>query len=165
MRLITLLNHCEHFSGFVYDKARLCQHSRTIEIEMRPRRCSKNACRRWLEGQAVWAYAALHQRTQVPPAAAGAPAPIVSPVIAAWQPRDCHPRPNLTEQGCLKRGRCHHPPRPRTQLSVASPLRLVPCCPKCARSIYRVKTTNAPPAPAWKRSVCVCCSPTNDSLA
>jgi hypothetical protein len=24
MRLITLLNHCEHFSGFVYEKARLC---------------------------------------------------------------------------------------------------------------------------------------------
>src|SRR5215813_1227570 len=44
MRLITLLNHCEHFSGFVYDKARLCQHSRTIEIEMRPRRGSKPVC-------------------------------------------------------------------------------------------------------------------------
>src|SRR5215467_4327548 len=44
MRLITLLNHCEHFSGFVYEKARLCQHSRTIEIEMRPRRGSKPVC-------------------------------------------------------------------------------------------------------------------------
>ena len=44
MRLITLLNHCEHFSGFVYEKARLCQHSRTIEIEMRPRRRSKPVC-------------------------------------------------------------------------------------------------------------------------
>jgi transposase len=44
MRLITLLNHCEHFSGFVYEKARLCQHGRTIEIEMRPRRGSKPVC-------------------------------------------------------------------------------------------------------------------------
>src|SRR3974390_2070140 len=44
MRLITLLNHCEHFSGFVYEKARLCQHSRTIEIEMRPRRGSQPVC-------------------------------------------------------------------------------------------------------------------------
>jgi transposase len=44
MRLITLLNHCEHFSGFVYEKARLCQHSRTIEIEMRARRGSKPVC-------------------------------------------------------------------------------------------------------------------------
>src|SRR5262249_60760254 len=121
MRLITLLNHCEHFSGFVYDKARLCQHSRTIEIEMRPRRCSKNACRRWLEGQAVWAYAALHQRTQVPPAAAGAPAPLVSPVVAAGAPPDRHPPPDFTEEGCLKRGRLHPPPRLRTPTSVASP--------------------------------------------
>ena len=44
MRLITLLNHCERFSGFVYEKARLCQESRTIEIEMRPRRGSKPVC-------------------------------------------------------------------------------------------------------------------------
>jgi transposase len=44
MRLITLLNHCERFSGFVYEKARLCQESRTIEIKMRPRRGSKPLC-------------------------------------------------------------------------------------------------------------------------
>jgi transposase len=44
MRLITLLNHCERFSGFVYEKARVCQHSGTIEIEMRPRRGSKPVC-------------------------------------------------------------------------------------------------------------------------
>jgi transposase len=44
MRLITLLNHCERFSGFVYEKARLCQESRTIEISMRPRRGSKPVC-------------------------------------------------------------------------------------------------------------------------
>ena len=44
MRLITLLNHCERFSGFVYEKARLCQESRTIEIIMRARRGSKPVC-------------------------------------------------------------------------------------------------------------------------
>src|SRR6202140_2261843 len=41
MRLITLLNHRQHFPGFVYEKARLCPESSTIEIHVRPRRCSK----------------------------------------------------------------------------------------------------------------------------
>jgi hypothetical protein len=45
MRLITLLNHCEHFSGFAYDKARICQHSRTIEIQMAPA---------WLQAGVLW---------------------------------------------------------------------------------------------------------------
>ena len=44
MRLITLLNHCQHFPGFVYEKARLCPDSRTIEIDVRPRRGSKPVC-------------------------------------------------------------------------------------------------------------------------
>jgi transposase len=44
MRLITLLNHCQHFSGFVYVKARLCASSQTIEIDVRPRRGSKPVC-------------------------------------------------------------------------------------------------------------------------
>jgi transposase len=44
MRLITLLNHCQHFPGFVYEKARLCQESSTIEIHVRPRRGSKPVC-------------------------------------------------------------------------------------------------------------------------
>ena len=44
MRLITLLNHCERFSGFVYEKARLCEESRTIEIKIRARRGSKPVC-------------------------------------------------------------------------------------------------------------------------
>jgi transposase len=44
MRLITLLNHCQHYSGFVYVKARLCSQSQTIEIEVRPRRGSKPVC-------------------------------------------------------------------------------------------------------------------------
>lgn len=44
MRLITLLNHCQHFSGFVYQKARLCPQSGTIEIDVRARRGSKPIC-------------------------------------------------------------------------------------------------------------------------
>jgi transposase len=44
MRLITLLNHCQHFSGFVYEKARLCPQTGAIEINVRARRGSKPIC-------------------------------------------------------------------------------------------------------------------------
>ena len=44
MRLITLLNHCHHFPGFVYAKARLCPENSTIEVYVRPRRGSKPIC-------------------------------------------------------------------------------------------------------------------------
>ena len=44
MRLITILNHCQHFPGFVYEKARLCPESATIEIHVRPRQGSKPVC-------------------------------------------------------------------------------------------------------------------------
>jgi transposase len=44
MRLITLLNHCQHFPGFVCEKARLCPDSGTIEIHVRPRQGSKPVC-------------------------------------------------------------------------------------------------------------------------
>jgi transposase len=44
MRLITLLNHCHHFPGFVYEKARLCPDKGTIEVDVRPRRGSKPVC-------------------------------------------------------------------------------------------------------------------------
>ena len=37
MRLITLLNRCHHFPGFVYEKARLCRDQGIVEIEVRPR--------------------------------------------------------------------------------------------------------------------------------
>jgi transposase len=46
MRLISLLNHYQHFPGFVYDKARHCAESQTIEITVRPRRGSKPVCSR-----------------------------------------------------------------------------------------------------------------------
>lgn len=38
------MNACHHFPGFVYERARLCQPSHTIEIEIRPRRGSKGRC-------------------------------------------------------------------------------------------------------------------------
>jgi transposase len=44
MRLISLLNHYQHFPGFVYEKARHCVHSQTIEISVRPRRGSRPVC-------------------------------------------------------------------------------------------------------------------------
>jgi transposase len=44
MLLTRLLNACHHFPGFVYERARLCERSKTIEIEMRPRRGSKARC-------------------------------------------------------------------------------------------------------------------------
>jgi transposase len=44
MRLITLLNQCHHFPGFVYEKAQLCPDKGAIEILVRPRRGSKPVC-------------------------------------------------------------------------------------------------------------------------
>ena len=44
MRLISLLNHYQHFPGFVYERARLCAPSQTIEITVRPRRGSRPVC-------------------------------------------------------------------------------------------------------------------------
>src|SRR5712672_4107637 len=44
MRLITLLNHCHHFPGFVYEKVQLCPERGIIEIDVRPRRGSKPVC-------------------------------------------------------------------------------------------------------------------------
>lgn len=44
MQLISLLNHCQHVPGFVYEKARLCAESNTIEVDVRPRRGSQGVC-------------------------------------------------------------------------------------------------------------------------
>lgn len=44
MQLITLLNHCQRFPGFVYERARLNAQNQTIEIDVRPRRNSKPVC-------------------------------------------------------------------------------------------------------------------------
>ena len=44
MQLITLLNHCQRFPGFVYKRAHLNADCQTIEIDVRPRRNSKPVC-------------------------------------------------------------------------------------------------------------------------
>ena len=38
------MNHYQHFPGFVYERARLCAPSQTIEITVRPRRGSRPVC-------------------------------------------------------------------------------------------------------------------------
>jgi transposase len=44
MRLTTLLNQYQHFTGFVYEKARLCPKTGIIEMTVRSRRGSKPVC-------------------------------------------------------------------------------------------------------------------------
>jgi len=45
MRLITILNQCHHFRGFVYEGARFSRGERTtIEVQVRPRRGSAVIC-------------------------------------------------------------------------------------------------------------------------
>src|ERR1700733_14621576 len=44
MELITILNRCHHFSGFVYQHARFSPDKKTIEITVRPRTGSRAVC-------------------------------------------------------------------------------------------------------------------------
>jgi transposase len=44
MLLTRLLNACHHHPGFVYEHARLCEKSKTIEVNVRPRSGSKPIC-------------------------------------------------------------------------------------------------------------------------
>ncbi|MGF6702548.1 transposase [Paraburkholderia sp. MM5496-R1] len=44
MLLTRLLNACHHFPGFVYEGARLCETTQSIEIDVRPRKGSKPIC-------------------------------------------------------------------------------------------------------------------------
>jgi transposase len=44
MELITILNHCHHFRGFVYEQACFTADRKTIEVRVRPRRGSKATC-------------------------------------------------------------------------------------------------------------------------
>jgi transposase len=44
MLLTRLLNACHHFPGFVYAGARLCEATKAIEIDVRPRHGSKPRC-------------------------------------------------------------------------------------------------------------------------
>jgi transposase len=44
MLLTRLLNACHRFPGFVYERARLCEQTNTVEIDVRPRHGSKARC-------------------------------------------------------------------------------------------------------------------------
>src|SRR5229473_1415937 len=44
MQIITLLNHCYRFPGFVYQQARLSPDRKRLEIRVRPRKGSKALC-------------------------------------------------------------------------------------------------------------------------
>jgi len=44
MLITRLLNACHHFPGFVYEGARLCEATQTIEVDVRPRRGSRPRC-------------------------------------------------------------------------------------------------------------------------
>src|SRR5215831_11936870 len=46
MELITILNHCHRFRGFVYDDARFSADKKSIEVVVRPRKGSTAVCSR-----------------------------------------------------------------------------------------------------------------------
>jgi transposase len=46
LQLITILNRCHRFPGFVYRQARFSADHKSIEITVRPRRGSKAVCSR-----------------------------------------------------------------------------------------------------------------------
>jgi transposase len=46
LQLITILNRCQRFPGFVYQNARFSSDHKSIEIEVRPRKGAKPACSR-----------------------------------------------------------------------------------------------------------------------
>jgi len=66
MRLTRLLNACHHFPGFVYERARLCERSQTIEIEVRPRQGSKARCSGCREPAAGYDQLALRRFEFIP---------------------------------------------------------------------------------------------------
>jgi transposase len=46
LQLITILNHCHHFRGFVYQHARFSPDKKSIEVAVRPRKGSAAVCSR-----------------------------------------------------------------------------------------------------------------------
>src|SRR5215831_8717140 len=44
MQLITILNRCHHFRGFVYQHARFSPDQKSIEVTVRPRKGTKAIC-------------------------------------------------------------------------------------------------------------------------
>jgi len=49
MRLISILNQCHHFSGFVNETARVCAENKSIEVDVRARHGSKGKCSKCLQ--------------------------------------------------------------------------------------------------------------------
>ena len=47
MELLTILNRCHHFRGFVYHRARFSPDHKCIEVSVRPRKRSAAICSRW----------------------------------------------------------------------------------------------------------------------
>jgi len=45
MELLTILNHCHHHRGFVYQNARFGPDKKSIEVDVRPRKGSKQSAR------------------------------------------------------------------------------------------------------------------------
>jgi transposase len=68
MRLISLLNHYQHFPGFVYELARLCAPSQTIEISVRPRRGLRPVCWACHKPAPAYDHLKLRRFEFVPPA-------------------------------------------------------------------------------------------------
>jgi hypothetical protein len=46
MELLTILNRCHHFRGFVYHGARFTSDSKSIEVAVRPRQGTAAICSR-----------------------------------------------------------------------------------------------------------------------
>ena len=46
MELITILNRCHHFRGFVYQRAHFSADKKSIEVAVRPRKGSAAVCSR-----------------------------------------------------------------------------------------------------------------------
>jgi transposase len=44
MRLVSILNQCHHFPGFVNETARICHETKSIEVDVRSRQGSKGKC-------------------------------------------------------------------------------------------------------------------------
>jgi transposase len=66
MRLISLLNHYQHFPSFVYDKAHHSASSQTIEITVRPRRGSRPVCSGCHKASTAYDYLSVRRFEFVP---------------------------------------------------------------------------------------------------
>ena len=54
MELITILNRCHHFRGFVYQHAHLGADKKSIEVAVRPLALTAAATSKLVSGDRVW---------------------------------------------------------------------------------------------------------------